>query len=333
MRIKPGHAYLYENDFCDVIVLGLLSLMSLLRRQTAVYLTVTIQIWKRSVWRGGDAANQAVLLAKLGRKVSLSCRVGDDAFGSFISGQMQKHGVDTSRISVSADSATGVSVVLVSKGGKRCFLCKRGNNRDFCRADLDFSRIARARALSVAGLLALPGLENEGLLELFKTVKKSGLLTFADTMIRQKDASLSDISAFLPYIDYFLPSEEECRRLLHGCRVFDAAQSFIDAGAANVVIKQGSKGVYARCADFSGHVPAFAIKPKDTTGSGDAFCAGLIHAKLAGAGTREALDYACACGAFNAMHLGAAGCSISDDVISTFLRTTKGRMEASQKTQ
>jgi len=313
-----------KNDFCDVIVLGLVVIdVTAAPADSRIFDRDNTDMETISMAVGGDAANQAVLLAKLGRKVSLSCRVGDDAFGSFIASQMQKHGVDTSRISVSADSATGVSIVLVSEGGKRCFLCKRGNNRDFCRADLDFSHIARARALSVASLLALPGLENEGLLELLKTVKKSGLLTFADAMIRRKDASLSDISAFLPYIDYFMPSEEECRRLLYGCSVLDAAQSFIDAGAANVVIKQGSKGVYANCADFTGHVPAFAIKPKDTTGSGDAFCAGLIHAKLAGAGTREALNFACACGAFNAMHLGAAGCPISDDVISAFLKTTQ----------
>lgn len=311
-----------NTDICDVIVLGI------------AVMDITASPADRSVFdrdntdmadillaTGGDAANQAVLLAKLGRRVSLCARVGADAMGGFFLSEMSAQGVDISRVAASPDSDTGVSIVLVSPDGQRCFLCKRGNNGDFCAEDIDFPRIAKTRALSIASLFALPGLERDGLLQILQAAKSGGVLTFADTMVRRAGAKLDDIRHFLPYIDYFLPSETECALLTGGRRGRAAAALFLEAGAGNVVIKQGADGASAYCADFSGHVPAFGIDAKDTTGSGDAFCAGFIHRKLAGAPTKDAVLYACACGAMSALYAGAAAAPVSEAAINGFIKT------------
>ena len=307
-------------DNCDVISLGIVVLDMIANpADKSVFDCDNTEMESIVLSTGGDAANQAVMLAKLGRSVSLSCRVGDDTLGSYFISEMHAQGVDTSRIAVSPDSITGISIVLVAADGQRCFLCKRGNNRDFCIEDIDLSRIANTRVLSIASLFALTKLEKKGMLEVLMAAQNGGVLTFADTMIRSADPKIEDISAFLPYIDYFLPSEAECE-LLTGYTGQKAADKLIEAGARNVIIKMGDKGVFAHCRDFFGYVPAFSIKAKDTTGSGDAFCAGFIHSKLSGIATQEALVYACACGAFNALHVGPVS-PVSDDAIRTFIRT------------
>lgn len=94
----------------------------------------------------------------------------------------------------------------------------------------------------------------------------------------------------------------------------------MDAGAKCVVIKRGDKGAYARCGDFAGDVPAYAVEPKDTTGCGDAFCAGFISSILSSdADTQGAVKFACACGAINALHIGAASAPVNRADVSAFM--------------
>lgn len=178
-----------NNETCEVIVLGLAVIdITAYPADKALFDKDSSELEVIQMAAGGDAVNQAAMLSKLGHGVSLSCRVGDDAFGRLLIGEMAAHGIDIARISVSPDSVTGTTIVLVSKDGQRSFLCKRGNNRDFCIEDIDIARITQAKVLSVASLFALSGLEARGLPELLQHAKSKGLLTFADTMLRRKDA-------------------------------------------------------------------------------------------------------------------------------------------------
>jgi len=274
---------------------------------------------------GGDAANQAADLARLGNRVALSCRLGEDALGRMFLSEMTARGVDVSHVAVSAQSVTSAAVVLVSPGGQRNIITRPGNNYDFCLDDIDIGMLKDARALSVGSLYGCLKLEEEGLEAVLARAKQEGLTTFADMSADKRNTKLKGISAFLPYIDWFMPSECESAHLTDGLGEKDAAQAFLDAGAKNVVIKMGERGAYVRSEDFAGYVPAFDIEAKDTTGSGDAFCAGLIHCLLDGSGTEEALAFACACGAFNALYSGAANAPFSPETIRRFIETTRRR--------
>ena len=52
-------------------------------------------------------------------------------------------------------------------------------------------------------------------------------------------------------------------------------------------------------------MPAGAIEPRATVGSGDAFLAGFVAARYNGRPTAECLAYGVACGAESTQHLGA----------------------------
>ena len=274
---------------------------------------------------GGDAANQAADLSGLGRSVSLCCRVGDDTLGQLFMEMLSSRGVDLSRVKISPDSVTSAAIALVSAEGQRNILCRRGNNFDFCIDDIDMNKIADATALSVGSLYGCPKLEESGLEDVLKHVQNRGVKTFADMASDKKGLKMAGLRPFLPYIDYFMPSEAESLHLTDGLKCEDAAEAFFDAGAKNIVIKLGARGAYAHCRDYSGYVPAFQITARDTTGAGDAFCAGFIHSLLSGAGTEAALSFACACGAYNSLSLGAANAALDVQTIKRFIAKTKRR--------
>jgi sugar/nucleoside kinase (ribokinase family) len=61
------------------------------------------------------------------------------------------------------------------------------------------------------------------------------------------------------------------------------ARLFQEHGAATVVIKMGAQGVYVQSEEGAGYrVPAPRVKVVDSTGAGDAFCAGFVAARLKG---------------------------------------------------
>jgi sugar/nucleoside kinase (ribokinase family) len=64
-----------------------------------------------------------------------------------------------------------------------------------------------------------------------------------------------------------------------------------------VLVTHGAKGVVAYREDQTLKVPAPRAKPVDTTGAGDTFAAGLVHALVSGATMTEALETAVVWGA------------------------------------
>ncbi len=89
-----------------------------------------------------------------------------------------------------------------------------------------------------------------------------------------------------------------CRRLLRRQRSFflnrdeiemltghsyrDGAKMLNEIGAAVVVVTLGGDGCYIRTPDAETVVPGYAAKVVDTTGAGDAFCAGFLCGRLSG---------------------------------------------------
>lgn len=78
-----------------------------------------------------------------------------------------------------------------------------------------------------------------------------------------------------------------------------------NTGVKTVVIKLGAEGcfVYDRGKGYT--VPAFRVDTVDTTGAGDNFIAGFMHAYLEGMELRECAWFACATAAVSTRYLGA----------------------------
>ena len=69
----------------------------------------------------GAAANFALALARLGRKVGFFSRVGDDELGQWLCERLAQHGVDTSLVAAVPGQLTTVSFCWMDGAGAKTF--------------------------------------------------------------------------------------------------------------------------------------------------------------------------------------------------------------------
>jgi len=67
---------------------------------------------------GGKGANQAIMAAKLGSKVIMVSKVGDETFGSGTLENFKKKGVSTDFVYKSKDYFSGVAPIFVTPKGE-----------------------------------------------------------------------------------------------------------------------------------------------------------------------------------------------------------------------
>jgi sugar/nucleoside kinase (ribokinase family) len=71
-------------------------------------------------------------------------------------------------------------------------------------------------------------------------------------------------------------------------------------------------------------VPAFTVQVVDTTGAGDSFNAGFLHAWLRRRPLREAMRFAAACGALSTRAMGGTGSQATEAEAEEMLHATQG---------
>ena len=255
---------------------------------------------------GGDAANQSIRLADLGRSVAISACVGKDQAGLLAKSAMKERGVDISRVTESADRETGTSLILVREDGERNIFSNNGAHGQVFKEDCLWIPEAAPKAVSIASLFCIPFLEEDGLAELLQDCRRRGILTFADLGSDKKHQGLEGILPFLPHLDYFLPSEEDALSMTRTSTPEEAAEVYLNCGVSCAVIKCAARGAYYRTRERSGWVPALPVVPVDTTGAGDCMAAHFIHYILSGLDLGEACRLACAAASLSTQQAGAS---------------------------
>lgn len=228
---------------------------------------------------GGNAANSAASVAKLGLPVKLVGKVGDDNFGAFLIEALAKVGVDTGPVMRDPEAPTATSLVLVHADGERSFLHAPGASTTMEATDVRWELLNGARFFHVAGLQLLPKLEGESVGVVLAEAKKRGMVTMLDTVMNPRSPGWSGLAPALPHLDWFVPSVDEIRQL---CGKTSIAEQIAACRAVNpvlnLVIKVGGEGCWvAEAGKAPVLVPALPnITVVDTLGAGDAWCAGFL---------------------------------------------------------
>lgn len=249
---------------------------------------------------GGDAANEALVLARLGHAPALVSVVGDDAPGDYVRRTLARAGVDTCAVTVRPGLDTGINVVLVRPDGERGFITSRsGSLRRLALSDilpaLDSPALQGARVACLASLFVSPELTLEDTAALFDALKARGLVLCADTTRPKHGETLREVGAALSQLDYFFPNLEEAATLT-GQRDPDAvADALLDCGVGHVALKLGGRGCLLASRDGRHLIPAVpGVQCMDTTGAGDTFAGGFIAALLEGRSFADCGRFACA---------------------------------------
>lgn len=226
---------------------------------------------------GGCASNTALGLSRLGVPTSLWGKVGTDHFSTFALDELRKGGVDTQGMMKDSKVSTSATVVLVDSKARRSFLHSVAANDHIFFRDVKLSHLRTFKHLHVGGYFLFPKLDGFPMAKILREVQRQGLTTSLDTAWDFKDRWMKALKPCLPFLDYFMPSEREVKMLLGFTDPVKAANAFLKMGAKCVIIKQGEKGSFLKRQDgLEIQMPAYKTKVVDTTGAGDAFCAGFI---------------------------------------------------------
>jgi len=257
---------------------------------------------------GGCAANVALALRALGVPVAVCGRVGDDALGEVIERDLRSRGIDTAGILVTPGYGTSKTVILPVVGEDRRYVHTFGANAALAVGDLDATALATASVIYLGGYLILPALLESELASCLSVAREGGARVVLDVATPAgRELSLDDLSALLPFADFFVPNFDEARALTGEATPRRQADRLLEHGARTVLIKLGEQGAYVRSGDRELEIPAPAMQVVEPSGAGDAFAAGLIVGILEGWDLERAVRFANVTGASACTALGSWG--------------------------
>ena len=253
---------------------------------------------------GGEAVNEAIAASKLGMKTAILCALGNDGAGEMVRDALRRYGVDTGLAAESPQ--TPVTTMFVNDDGSRKSITNQAHRYNF-HPETYAARFTDARALILGSLFRAPFDDPEIIRQVLTAARDAGQLTVADTKLPNfRFLKLEDIRDSLPLIDYITPNEDEAKYFTGETEPEKMAEVFLGYGVKNVIVKLGAKGCYLRNAKEEYRLPACQIHAVDATGAGDNFIAAFTTEILRGAGNRDALRFANACGAICTTAVGAA---------------------------
>lgn len=242
---------------------------------------------------GGKGANQAVAAARLGSKVMMVTRVGDDQFGPTTIANLQDNGIDTTYVRTSPGTS-GVAPIFVEQDGSNRILIIPGANDTLSPQDVADA----ADAISGCGLIVL---QLEIPLETVYAAIELGERLGVPVLLNPAPANTDLDDDAVARCDFFMPNESELH-LLTGLPVdtlddiTTAAKTLLAKGCKHVIVTLGERGVLWIGPDGERLIEPRRVDAIDSTGAGDAFIGcfadtyvrtGDIEASL-----REANDYA-----------------------------------------
>jgi len=127
-----------------------------------------------------------------------------------------------------------------------------------------------------------------------------------------------DIIELLAEVDVFLPNEVELKGFTG---LSDPVQGLraLENGRTLIVAKLGSEGCAALIGGTLVRIAAFPVQPVDTTGAGDSFNAGFLHAWRRRVPLEDALRFGAACGALSTQGSGGTTTQATQQQAKEFL--------------
>ena len=289
----------------SIVVVGSINLDIACYGETLPRPGETVHSERYAIGLGGKGANQAAAASRLGNKVAMIGRVGNDAFGEQAMAALAEFAVDTGGVLRDTANATGIAIIGVDARGENAISVIAGANMALDASDLARNAASLARCKVLLTQREIP---EDVTLAACRQTRQAGAIAIHDPAPAPKNG-MPD--ALLRAFDWLTPNESECEALT-GIRpatpaeAARAADQLIARGARTVVVKMGGNGVYAKGPGDEAFVPPFAVKSVDSVGAGDCFNAGLADALARGAALPGALRFAAACGALATTRYGAA---------------------------
>jgi sulfofructose kinase len=261
---------------------------------------------------GGTAANASAAIARLGGKVSLWSRVGDDDAGSIILQQLQRSGVDASNVRIFPGVRSPTAAVIVDKRGERLIVSEDDHALPLGPHWLPVADVA-ASSVVLSDLTWLEGTEAA-----FRAARAANIPTLLDVDL----GSGQLLAKVIGLTDYAIFSAPAFRLFVEGGDDQERLARLIGLGVRHAGVTLGAKGyTWINRDGAHGHQAAFQVETVDTTGAGDAFHGAFAWALAEGLGDGECAWIASAVAALSCRGLGARAGLPTQAELDSFLHS------------
>ena len=252
---------------------------------------------------GGKGANQACAAGRLGGRVRMVGRVGDDVFGEQLRDSLRTAGVDVQAVRSTDATPSGVALIFVAAHGENQIVVAAGANGALTAVDVE-----TLLGESGGGYLLLQ-LETP-----IETVAAAAAIGrgLGMTVILDPAPARALPAALLSCVDILTPNETEALVLLGRREVTvsldqapDVARALRDLGVGTVILKLGEHGAFLSSASAHQHFAAPRVDAVDATAAGDTFNGALAVALAEGKSVGEAIGFANAAASLSVTRFGA----------------------------
>jgi ribokinase len=227
---------------------------------------------------GGKGANQAVSAARLGATVNMIGMVGEDEFGKVLKSKLQKENINVDGVESKVGLSTGVAVITLADHDNSIVIISGAN------AAVTPDYIAKYENIIAKSDIVLTQLEIP-----IETVEKAAEICQKHHIpFVLNPAPAQDLpDSLFNQVTFLTPNQIEWESIKANNKEINKDQ---------LIVTRGEDGVTYFDDEQEQSVPAFSVKPVDTTGAGDTFNGAFTYAVA----KKETLQEACMFGSATA---------------------------------
>jgi ribokinase len=262
---------------------------------------------------GGKGANQAVAVARLDYPSILLGAVGDDIFGSKLLATLRDYGVDVSYIKTTGEPS-GTATIVVDSHGENTIIVTPASNSQVTPNYLERNDEVLRGAGMVLTQLETP-VETVMWLADFCAAERIPLMLDPAPATNLPDTLLRKVT-------WFTPNETEASFYsMAGESTEQTLTRLFKLGIANIILKQGSKGVTLATANGAREViDALRVDALDTTAAGDAFNGAFAVSLMRGNSPASSARFAAAAAAISVTRAGAQPSLANQDEVLALMK-------------
>ena len=223
---------------------------------------------------GGSAANTAVGLARLGCKVGYIGKVGCDREGDLLIQDFCNERVNTDGVIRSEQGKSGSVLGFVNRKGARALYINSGVNDTLNIDEVKIRYAAQARFLHLTSFVGDESFQTQK--KLLDAIPKSTQVSFDPGVLYARKGFMS-LEPIIRKTSILMPNAIELTLLTGEIDYCKGADIMIGRGVKIVAVKLGGDGCYVTDGHERHLIKPFKVKTVDTTGAGDAFCAGFLY--------------------------------------------------------
>lgn len=252
---------------------------------------------------GGCGATAAVAAARLGGQVALLTRLGDDAIGASIIGELQRFGVNCALAQRFAGVVSSISAIVVDPAGERLII----NYLDPALPD-DTGWLPKTIPENVAVVLADTRWV-AGSLAMLALAKVQGRIALLDGDLPGCPPELVAAATLVAF------SADGLRATTGAAEIGAGLERAARMGDGLMMATDGANGVFWLEDGAMQHFPAFSVTAVDSLGAGDVFHGALALALAEGQALGFAVRFASAAAAIKVTRFGGrAGAPLRHEV-------------------